>query len=343
MKRILSLLLSLVLLCGCTAASSERYTATFIDVFDTASQIVIYADDQKQANRVAQTVHEELQYYHKLFDQYHDAPGVNGVYALNHRAGSEPVPVEAPLFRLLQLGKEMYAKTGGKVNIAMGSVLSLWHDAREQGLNDPESAALPDPAALKEAALHTDPEDIVLDTEKQTVFFADPALKLDLGAVAKGYAVERVADLLVANGDTGIVLSIGGNVRTIGCRPDGTIFSIGIQNPDLASEIQHIAVAALKDASLVTSGSYQRYFIVDGKQYHHIIDPDTLMPAAHAWSVSVITQDSGLADALSTALFTMTPEAGMAFLEQYPETEALWVLNDGTMLLSEGMEALLVQ
>lgn len=343
MKRLLGLLVSMLLLCACTAASSERYTASFIDVFDTASQIVIYADDQKQANRIAQTVHQELQYYHKLFDQYHDTPGVNGVYALNHRAGTEPVSVDAPLFRLLQLGKEMYTKTGGKVNIAMGSVLSLWHDAREQGLKDPENATLPDLTELREASLHTDPEHIVLDAEKQTVFFSDPLLQLDLGAVAKGYAVERVADLLEANGDTGIVLSIGGNVRTIGCRPDGTVFSIGIQNPDLTSEIQHIAVAALKDASLVTSGSYQRYFIVNGKQYHHIIDPDTLMPADHAWSVSVITQDSGLADALSTALFTMTPEAGMAFLKQYPGTEAIWVLNDGTMILSEGMEALLVQ
>lgn len=343
MKRLLSLLIFLVLPLIFTAASAERYTATFIDVFDTASQIIIYTDDQKEANRIAQTIHQELQYYHRLFDQYHDTPGVNGVYMLNRKASIEPIRVDAPLFRLLQLGKEMYVKTGGKINIAMGSVLSLWHDARVEGLNDPQNAAIPDLAALKEAAGHINPEHIVLDTDKQTVFFADPKLQIDLGAVAKGYAVEQIADLLKANGDTGIVLSIGGNVRTIGCRPDGTVFSIGIQNPDLASETQHIAVVALQDASLVTSGSYQRYFEVDGKPYHHIIDPDTLMPAEHAWSVSIITQDSGLADALSTTLFTMTPEDGIAFLKKYPGTEALWVLHDGSLLYSEGLEALLVK
>ncbi len=343
MKRVLYLLVALSLLCACAPASAERYTASFFDVFDTASQIVIYTDDQQEANRIAQTVHDELLYYHQLFDQYNDTHGVNGVYTLNLQAAKRPVTVDEPLFRLLRLGKEMHTKTGGKVNITMGSVLSLWHDAREQGLHDPQNASLPDIAALKEAARHIDPSDLILDPENQTVFFADPELRLDLGAVAKGYAVEQVADLLEAEGHTGIVLSIGGNVRTIGCRPDGTIFSIGIQNPDLNSDIQHIAVAALKDASLVTSGSYQRYYTVDGKQYNHIIDPETLMPAEHTWSVSVITQDSGLADALSTALFTMTPDAGMAFLENYPGTEALWVLHDGSLLCSEGLEAFLVK
>lgn len=343
MKRLSALLLSFLLLCGCGAASAQRYTASFIDVFDTASQLVIYTDDQTEANRLAQQIHEELLYYHSLFDQYNHTPGVNSVYVLNRQAAKAPVKVDSPLFRLLSLGKAMYEKTGGKVNIAMGSVLCLWHEAREQGLEHPENASLPDMEALRQAAQHTDPNHIVLDEENMTVFFADPELKLDLGAVAKGYAVERVADTLAAQGATGIVLSIGGNVRTIGTRPDGGIFGIGVQNPDLASDIQHIAVLGLENASLVTSGSYQRYYTVDGKAYHHIIDPDTLMPSEYAWAVSVVTEDSGLADALSTALFTMSIEDGKALLNQYPGTEALWVEQDGTIVYSDGLEQLLIK
>ncbi len=343
MKHIVSLLLCLVLLCSCTAANAQRYTASFLGLFDTASQLVIYSDEQKEADRIAQLVHRELVYYHQLFDQYNPTAGVNGVYALNQNAAKAPVKVDAPLFQLLSLGKGMYYKTHGKVNIAMGSVLGLWHEAREKGLAMPVAAALPDMTALQNAATHTDPESIVLDSENQTVFFSDPALKLDLGAIAKGYAVERVADLLTAQGVSGVLLSIGGNVRSVGLRPDGTAFPVGVQNPDLENQQQHIAVLGLANASLVTSGSYQRYYTVDGKQYHHIIDPDTLMPSEYLWAVSVITEDSGLADALSTALFTMPVEDGKKLLEQYPGTEAVWVLKDGTKVYSSGFEALMLQ
>lgn len=340
MKRIFALLLALILLSGCSSGTAERYTATFLDVFDTASQIVIYSDDPQEAERIAQLVHQELVYYHRLFDQYNDTPGINGVYALNHKAAKNPIVVDAPLFRLLTLGKSMYGKTSGKVNIAMGSVLSLWHEAREKGLTDPANAALPEMEALELAAVHTHPNSIVLDSERLTVSFSDEELKLDLGAVAKGYAVEQVADLLESQGVSGVLLSIGGNVRAVGTRPDGTPFPVGVQNPDLNAEQQHIAVVGLSNASLVTSGSYQRYYTVDGKQYHHIIDPYTLMPSEYAWSVSVVTEDSGLADALSTALFAMSVEEGKELLKSYPGTEALWVLKDGTMLFSDGFKAL---
>ncbi len=344
MKRLLCLTIILVLLSCCAAsASAQRYTASFQDVFDTASQIVIYADEQEEANRIAQLVYSELVRYHKLFDQYNDWPGVIGVYELNRDAGSRPVKVEQELFDLLVFSKDMYQKTNGRTNIAMGSVLRLWHQAREEGLASPDTARLPDMAALENAAIHTDPADIQLDTEACTVFFTDSLLQLDLGAIAKGYAVEKVADLLEADGITGVLLSIGGNVRTIGLRPDGTAFPVGVQNPDLNADEQHIAIAALNSTSLVTSGSYQRFYTVAGKQYHHIIDPDTLMPAEQLWAVSVITEDSGLADALSTALFTLSIEDGMALMKAIPEAEALWIRHDGSIVATEGMQMLLIQ
>lgn len=344
MKRLLALVVCVLLLTSCAAsAETQRYTASFLDVFDTASQLVIYADSQEEANRLAQLIYSELLRYHKLFDQYNDWPQVTGVYEVNQKASAEPVTVEAELFDLLRFAKEMAVLTDGKTNIAMGSVLKLWHQAREDGLNHPESAYLPDEDALKQAAQHTNPDDLVLDEEKGTVFFADPALQLDLGAIAKGYAVEQVAKMLEADGVNGVLLSIGGNVRAIGVRPDGTAFPVGVQNPDLQSEQNHIAIISLKNASLVTSGSYQRFYTVNGQQYHHIIDPATLMPARHLWAVSVVTKDSGLADALSTALFNLPLEDGQQLIASLPEAEALWVLMDGTLVASDGFQSLMIQ
>lgn len=344
MKRLLALMVCVLLLTSCAAsAETQRYTASFLDVFDTASQLVIYADSQEEANHLAQLIYSELLRYHKLFDQYNDWPQVTGVYEVNQKAAAEPVTVEAELFDLLRFAKDMAVLTDGKTNIAMGSVLKLWHQAREDGLNHPESAYLPDEDALKHAAQHTNPDDLVLDEEKGTVFFADPALQLDLGAIAKGYAVEQVAKMLEADGVNGVLLSIGGNVRAIGVRPDGTAFPVGVQNPDLQSEQNHIAIISLKNASLVTSGSYQRFYTVNGQQYHHIIDPATLMPARHLWAVSVVTKDSGLADALSTALFNLPLEDGQQLIASLPEAEALWVLMDGTLVASDGFQSLMIQ
>lgn len=341
MKRLALILLSLMVLAGCQAANADvqRYSATFLDVFDTASQVIIYTDSQQKANTIAQWTHSELLKYHKLFDQYHDYAGVAGVYKLNREAWKKPVVVEEELFRLLEYAKEIYDRSNGQVNIAMGSVLSLWHDAREDGLAHPESAQLPQMDALENAAAHTDPAMLVLDSEKRTVFFADEQLRLDLGAIAKGYAVEMVADFLTQKGVSGVLLSIGGNVRAVGVRPDGSPFPTGLQNPDLFSAQAHLCVVGLSNASLVTSGSYQRFYMVDGKPYHHIIDPDTLMPAAHMLSVSVLTEDSGMADALSTALFNMPIEEGLKLIESIPKAEAFWVALDGSTIASSGFDA----
>lgn len=344
MKRLICFLLCAMLLCGCTTvAYAQRYTASFVDVFDTASQLVIYADTQEEANHLAQWIYGELLRYHKLFDQYNDWPDVVGIYEVNEKAAAAPVAVEPELFALLTFAKEMYTLTHEKTNIAMGSVLRLWHQAREDGLNHPEAAYLPEMSALQEAALHINPEHLVLDEAAQTVSFTDPAMKLDVGAIAKGYAVEQVAKQLEAEGISGVLLSIGGNVRAVGVRPDGTAFPVGVQNPDLTAENNHIAILNLDNASLVTSGSYQRYYTVKGKQYHHIIDPATLMPADHVWAVSVVTKDSGKADALSTALFNLPVEEGKALIESLPGTEALWVNWDGSIAMSDGLPLLLYQ
>ncbi|MDD3409756.1 MAG: FAD:protein FMN transferase [Eubacteriales bacterium] len=335
---ILLVVLSLLPMNG--LAEVKRYEASFIDVFDTYSQVVVYTDDKDFAQSVAQLVHDELKSYHQLYDIYNEYDGLTNLKTVNDSAGVAPVKVDQKLIDLMVFAKEMYMLTGGRMNVAMGSVLSIWHDYRTEGIDDPEHARLPEMDALKAASAHTDIEGLVIDEAASTLYLTDPEMRLDVGAVAKGYAVERVAQTLIEKGVTSALLSIGGNVRSIGVRADGTVWRVSIQNPDLTAENQDLTKLSLEDLSLVSSGSYQRYYTVDGKQYHHIIDPDTLMPAEYFWAVSIITQDSGLADALSTALYTLPLEKGKALIDSLDGVEALWVTHDGEILRSDGFIAM---
>ena len=161
-------------------------------------------------------------------------------------------------------------------------------------------------------------------------------MTLDVGAIAKGYAVERVAQMMEDAGMTGYLLNVGGNVRTIGQRSDEEKWSVGIENPGIEGGDDYISYLKISDLSLVTSGSYQRYYVVDGVRYHHIIDPDTLMPGNRYLSVSILASHSGMADGLSTAIFNMPYETGLALIETIEGVEAMWVLTDGTIYTSSG-------
>ena len=146
------------------------------------------------------------------------------------------VVVDAKIINLLLKSREIYNITGGKTNVAMGAVLSIWHEYREAGIEDPENAELPPMDELKEAALHVNIDDMIIDEAASTVYLRDPLMSLDVGAVAKGYATEQAAEAIEASGRTSVLLSIGGNVRAIGVKPDGSAWNVAIQNPDLEAE-----------------------------------------------------------------------------------------------------------
>lgn len=233
------------------------------------------------------------------------------------------------------------AETGGAVNVAMGAVLSLWHDYREAGVNDPENAVLPPMELLREAEKHTDVNDIVIDEAASTVYLRDPEMRLDVGSTAKGYAAEQVALYAQSLGVTSLLLSVGGNVRAIGEKREtdsggGMRWNIGIQNPDKESAQTELFHVLVSDMAVVSSGVYERYYTVDGKKYHHIIDPDTLMPATGYLQVTLLCRDSGTADSLSTAVFNMGLEEGKRFLEGIGGVEAAWVLEDGSVEYTGG-------
>ena len=243
---------------------------------------------------------------------------------------------------MLVFSKSMYELTDGKTNIAYGSVLKIWHEYRTDGIDDPENAELPPLKKLQEASEHTDINDVIIDRENSTVFLSDPMMSLDVGAIAKGYATEQVADKLAANGLVSGILNVGGNVRAIGNNiKTGEPWSVGIQNPDSESEEAILNLVNLEETSMVSSGDYERYYTVDGKRYNHIIDTKTLFPAENFTAVTVICEDSGMADALSTAIYCMDFEQGLELIQSIEGSEAMWVFKDKSIRYSEGFEALI--
>lgn len=332
-----TMLLQCMGLAGC-GKKTEKFSSYSFDYFDTVTTITGYAKSQEEFNEVAAGVLSELSEYHKLFTIYLRYDGLENLCTVNELidGAHRTVTVDRRIIDMLLYAKEMYEKTDGRVNIAMGSVLSVWHDYRRSGIEEPWNAKLPPMEKLSEAAKHTDINALVIDEAAGTVTLTDPAMKLDVGAVAKGYAVEMAARSLEEKGVTGYVINVGGNVRTVGGKGDGEKWLVGIENPEEESEQAYLAYLELSGESLVTSGSYQRYYVVDGKSYHHIIDPETLMPSEGYVSVSVVCASSADGDALSTALFCMDLEEGTALIEALPDTEAMWVLKDGTCSESSG-------
>lgn len=325
---------------GCiqTKTQTNEYSKQYLDYFDTFSSITIYAENEEQFQKYEQLVHEKMKHYHELFDMYEEYDGVANINTVNKAAGLGQVTVEPEIVELLMKSKDMYDLTDGKVNPALGSVLKIWHEYRVRGLENPEKAQIPDRQQLVEAAQHTDIHQIKIDEEKNTIYLPDEKMQLDVGAVAKGYAANKICELLKEEGVTSALINLGGNVQTIGTKPGGKPWRVGVQNPDTNSKKAYLHAIKLQDMALVTSGSYQRFYEADGKKYHHIIDPDTLMPKDTFAGVTILTKDGMAADALSTAVFNMELEHGKMLIESLPDTEAIWVYPDGTEVYSSGFE-----
>ena len=341
-KRIICLLVAVCLcfsiLCSCsqpTATAKNKYTAYSMDYFDTVITITGYENSQEEFDAIANEMLNQFGEYHRLYSIYHRFNGLENMCTVNELVDGvhRTVTVDRRIIDLLLYAKEMHTKTDGIMNIAMGSVLSLWHDYRTIGIDNPAEASLPPMDKLQSAAEHTDINNLIIDEANSTVFISDPLMKLDVGALAKGYAVDRIAQYFEQKGITNYVLNAGGNVRALGGKADGSDWKVGIENPNGGDYLSYININGY---SVVTSGSYQRFYYVDGKPYHHIIHPDTLMPAKGYLSVSIICKNSGLGDALSTALFCLPLQEGMALIDSIDDTEAMWVTEDGKIALSCG-------
>ena len=328
--------------CASDASGAEPKGKSYFTYFDTVSYVYSYAGDSAERfdDRSAE-VSSILGEYHRLFDIYHEYSGMTNLRTINAQAGGESVSVDEGLIDFLLYARDMYDATDGEMNIMMGSVLSLWHDCRSAASDDAQTARIPTRDELADAALHTDIALLEIDREAGTVRISDAQASIDVGALGKGYAVERAAEYLRADGAEGYVLNVGGNIRIIGTKPDGGGWVTGIRDPN-DPDGGFAAELTLSDTSCVTSGIYERFYTVDGVRYHHIIDRDTLMPADYYASITVVTEDSGLADALSTALFCVPYEDGLRLLRDLDGVDVLWIFPDGEIKLTDGLKDRLI-
>lgn len=335
----------LALLAGCLSNYNPQeeqpqnnvWSYTSFSYFDTVSYIYSYkGDEQTEFKENCNLVSKLLGEYHQLFDIYYEYSDLVNLCTINKNAGKEAMVVDQKLIDFLLYAKEIYTITKGETNVMLGPVLRLWHDARVTASDDPSMAYIPEMEKLEEALKYCSMDYLEIDDEKNTVRLSNEKARIDVGALGKGYATEKAALLLESLDCTSYVLNIGGNIRIIGTKPDGTGWNTGIKNP--LGTTPYSLYLNISNTSCVTSGDYERYFIYEGQKYHHVIDKDTLMPSTYFSSVTILTKNSGLADALSTALFTMPYEEGRAIIDSLEDTEAIWIDKEGNIVYTDGVK-----
>lgn len=316
MKKILVILLLSLSIFGCSNTKElTQYKETTINAgFDTIFTLVGYTESQEKFDEYFTIMSDNLYHYHELFDKYNDYDGINNIKTINDNAGVRPVEVDQVIIDMLLMAKEYYTLTNGYFDVTIGAVLEKWHYCRDQAdING--YGCVPTTEELQLADEHTGWDLVQIDTTNNTVYITDPLASLDVGGIAKGYAIELVAQLLESDGLTYGAINGGGNVRTINSKPDGTAFTVGITNPDNRGGDSIDILSFDQSYSFVTSGDYERYYIDEyGNRYHHIIDPYTLYPSVSARSVTIIYPNSAVADILSTACFVMDYQTALDFI-----------------------------
>lgn len=327
----LSLILGLsLLLVGCQ--TNKPNTSSFSNItvsagFDTYFSLRVETTSQEQFTEYFEQSVDSFTNFNELFDIYHTYPDINNLKTINDSAGISEVEVDPALIDLLLMSKEFYDLSNGEFDITLGSVLQVWHKYRE--LND---GSLPTADELDASLACTGWEYVEINEDKNTVFITNPCVSLDVGGIAKGFATEQIAQDLISEDIVMGVVDAGGNNRTIHDKLDGSPWRVGIQNPGGSGSI--LIVSRTGSSSFVTSGDYQRFFVgEDDIKYHHIIDPKTAYPANYFRSVTVVTEDSAVADVFSTLLFTNSYEDGLKIIQSYNESfpekpvSAIWVLD----------------
>lgn len=358
-KLVLSLLsLSMMMIMTGCSKKYELMSHYITGPFDTITTYMSYVSSEDEFNEQCDYIEEQLNYYDQLFDKYNTYNGMNNLKTINDNAGKKAIEVDQPLIDLLNLSIERNRKISSKVNIAFGSVINIWHDYREEAESHDGVGTVPSDVELEKANQHTSIDSIEIDEKKKTVYINDALASIDVGATAKGYAIELIKDGLIEMGVDNFLLSGGGNVASHGQRKvqkEGEFylddcadkFCVGIESPQDGNyaasaddpDSENEAVLVVQGESIVTSGDYQRFYQdVNGVRYHHLIDPETLYPAVHFRSVSIITEDSGLADFLSSAVFLMEYEEGLKLVNSLDGVEAIWLLEDGKIKMSDGLK-----
>ncbi len=253
------------------------------------------------------------------------------VSRINESAGISPVKVSEQTFHVIEKGLEISALGNGYFDITIGPVVSLW------GIGT-DSARVPSPSEIKAALDLVDYRDVILDKDASTVFLRKKGMSIDLGAIAKGWAADRIHALMVSKGVERGILNLGGNVFVIGRKSEESKWRVGIQNPE-DTRGRYLGIIKVCDSAVVTSGKYERFFMSGGHRYHHIFNTFTGYPVENGIiSVTIVAKESLVADAYSTLVFSLGLDKGMAIVEETPFLDAVIITASHDVYVSGGLE-----
>ncbi len=333
-KIIMSLLLGLLLLAGCSSGESnelqeEPYSQESFSL-GTYIRIRVYDEDQEAALQPAFDRIDELE--DKL--TINDEAGDSEIDQINQQAGIEPVEVSEDVYSLLKEAANYSEESDGGFNYVIGSITQLWRI----GYDD---ARKPEQSEIDEALKHVDYTKVEFSDEDQTVFLPEAGMMIDLGAIAKGYITDEVVATLKEQGVTSAIIDLGGNIYVMGENPnrDTQLWSVGVQDPNQARGVT-IGTIETTNQTIVTSGIYERNLTVGDETFHHIFDSTTGYPYDNDIAgVSIITNQSIDGDALSTLIYSKGIKAGLEYIEKTADdgTEAVFVSKDGKVYISEGL------
>jgi thiamine biosynthesis lipoprotein len=313
------------------APSQETTTSNTITekatVMGTNLELTMAGVKERKAKRAFRAVVKEFERLEKELSEWR---GNTYVIRINKNAGKAPVRVPRELFMIISGAQTVSRITEGAFDITWASMWGLWD------FTPGVEHSVPDEAEVRERLRLVDYRAVVLDAKKRTVFLARPGMAMGLGGIAKGYAVDSASRILNSMGIKNFIIKAGGDMRVQGEAGRGRPWTIGIRHPRKKDAI--IASLPLKDISISTSGDYEHFFRKDGVLYHHIIDPRTGFPARGCQSVTILGPDTMTTDALSTAVFVMGPEKGMALVERLNGIEAIIVDSKGEKHTSSGFK-----
>lgn len=318
-------LLIVLLVTGCGKPESSLIRRSQF-LMGTLVEISVYENNKDIAQPAIQNAFNEIRRVENLMSTHIPKSEVS---IINQSSGIRPVPVSPEVFAVIRRALYWAKQTQGALDISLEPVQKLWDF-------EGDHPALPEKISLQHELSKVSFTKIKL--ENQTVFLTEKGMGLNLGAIAKGYAVDQAIKTLKESNIHHALINAGGDLKSIGSRPDQTTWKIGLQHPRQPESI--LASFSLSGKAVATSGDYQKYFVHDGIRYHHILNPKTGYPVTDTMSATVIADTVMDADALSTALFVMGPEKGLAFINSLKDAEGLLVDKNKVTYLSQGMKGL---
>jgi len=292
------------------------------DMMGTRVSVDLWADDELRGHDLVVQV---MNYYRHIDDAMSTYKPDSEISQVNAHAHEAPMRISDELFDLVRVSQEVSAASHGAFDITYESVGYLY---------DFHAHLHPTDAQIKEHLPAVSYRHVVLDADKQTIYFTVPGVRINLGGIAKGYVVQHAADMLRAQGVEHALLNAGGDTRVIGDRR-GQPWLMGIRNPRVKGEI--VTRLPLVDEAISTGGDYERFFEENGRRYHHVISPATGEPTEGILTVTVIGPSGAMTDSLETAIFVLGAEEGMQLIKRYPEYETIIVESNGKVTYSSGL------